>query len=148
MAAWDETTALALSDPNGQTEGGSTRVLPAEMGTGGLVAAGRLDEQPELTALDRIDLVKLDVEGADLHALRGMRGLLERHRPVLFVECHDIYGYYSRAELEETLTGLGYGFEVANSAMTEWMPDGTLGKARQCDWLTCTPLADRAGALT
>ncbi len=102
-----------------------------------------------LESVLHVDLVKLDVEGADLHALRGMKGLLDRCKPVLFVECHDIYGYYTRAELEETLTGLGYGFEIANSAMTEWMPDGAAGELtklppgqfRQCDWLTCTPLA-------
>jgi FkbM family methyltransferase len=38
-------------------------------------------------AEDRVDLVKLDVEGAELAALRGMRGVLERHRPHLVVEC-------------------------------------------------------------
>jgi FkbM family methyltransferase len=141
LAAWDENCMLKLDDPNGQSEGGSTRTVPATVtGEHDLVPAGPLDER--LAALDRVDLVKLDVEGADLHALRGMKGLLDRHRPVLFVECHDIYGYYTRAELEETLTGLGYGFEVANSAMSEWMPDGTTGELRRCDWLTCTPLAE------
>lgn len=124
LAAWDEQTALALSDPNGQAEGGSTRVLPAEAGTGGLVAAGRLDAQPELAGLDRLDLVKLDVEGADIHAIEGMAGLLERLRPVLLIEDHSIYGYYDRADLEAALSRLGYGWEVAYSGETVWMPDG------------------------
>lgn len=34
----------------------------------------------------RIDLIKLDIEGAEGRALLGMRQLLQRHRPVLFSE--------------------------------------------------------------
>jgi FkbM family methyltransferase len=135
-AAWDRQEDLVLSDPNGQTEGGSTRVLPSD----GRVATAHGWPLDDLLAMEpRIDLVKLDVEGADLHALRGMKNTLARTRPVLFIECHDIYGYYTRAELEQTLTGLGYTWEVAASALTQWMPDGDDGELRQCDWLTCRP---------
>jgi FkbM family methyltransferase len=38
----------------------------------------RLDDH--LAWLDRIDLIKMDIQGAEPAALRGMRGLLERHR--------------------------------------------------------------------
>jgi FkbM family methyltransferase len=34
------------------------------------------------------DVLKVDVEGAELQVLRGMRGLLEAHPPVLFLEVH------------------------------------------------------------
>ena len=105
----------------------------------GYVPADRLDVK--LAGLDRLDLVKLDVEGADLHALRGMSGLLARFAPVLFVECHDIYGYYDRADLERTLADLGYGFEVAASVPTAWMPGGPDGITRQADYLVARPVA-------
>lgn len=137
QAAWDKDEALVMSDPTGQAEGGSARVLPAD-GQQAEAHGKRLDEVLEWE--DRIDLVKLDVEGADLHALRGMKDLLDRTRPVLFVECHDVYGYYKREDLEQTLTELGYTWEVASSAMTDWMPDGPTGEMKQCDWLTCRPL--------
>ena len=141
LAAWDEQTMLALDDPSGQVEGGSMRVIPAEKiaSPGGLVPAGRLDDQLGLLGLDRIDLVKLDVEGADIHALRGMAGLLERFAPVLFIECHDIYGYYTRAELEQTLTDLGYEFEVAASVLSQWMPGGYTDTAQNADYLVARP---------
>ncbi|HEY5985581.1 MAG TPA: FkbM family methyltransferase [Streptosporangiaceae bacterium] len=137
LAAWDEQAYLSLDDPSGQVEGGSTRTVPAD-GMIGAVQGDRLDKV--ITGLDRLDLVKLDVEGADIHALRGMAGLLAKYRPVLFVECHDIYGYYDRADLEQTLTDLGYGFEVAASVPSNWMPDGPSEVTRQADYLVCRPL--------
>jgi FkbM family methyltransferase len=141
LAAWDEDTALRLDDPSGQVEGGSMRVLPDFGDDGLLVPAGRLDEQPELTGLDRLDLVKLDVEGADLHALRGMAALLAAHRPVLFIECHDIYGYYTRADLEQTLTDLGYTWEVAASVPTQWLPGGYGETVQMADYLIARPVS-------
>jgi FkbM family methyltransferase len=139
LAAWDKQARLRLHDPNDQIEGGSTRVLAAENGDG-TVPAGRLDQLPELIGIGRLDLVKLDVEGADLHALRGMAGLLERHRPVLFIEDHSVYGYFERADLETTLVDLGYTFEVAHSVPTQWMPDGPSDVVRMADYLVCRPV--------
>lgn len=52
-----------------------------------------------------VRLVKLDVEGYNVPALRGARATLERHRPDVFVECE------TRAVLADTereLAGLGY----------------------------------------
>lgn len=105
VAAWDSQTRLTLDDPNGKVTGGSTRVVEGDDGT---VDALPLDDI--LFAVDP-DLIKLDVEGADLHALRGMRETLERARPVLFIEDHSIYGYYDLADLKSLLAEFGYGSE-------------------------------------
>ena len=43
----------------------------------------RLDDH--LVRLDRVDLIKMDIQGAEPAALRGMRGLLERNRKVKLV---------------------------------------------------------------
>jgi FkbM family methyltransferase len=108
VAAWDRAELLRLEDPNGKERGGSTRVLPADRG-GPAIQAGPLDwllaDEPE------IGLVKLDVEGADLHALRGMRGLLARTRPSLFIERHDQYGYYHVDELYLLLASMDYDWQ-------------------------------------
>lgn len=114
VAAWDEVALLNLSNPQPQTGeiSGWMRTLPADdgavVGEDGIVWGQRLDVA---LALDRLDLVKVDVEGADLHALRGMSGLLGRHRPVLFVESHHIHGYYGLGELTDLIESLGYGWE-------------------------------------
>jgi FkbM family methyltransferase len=150
VAAWDENTVLHLEDPNHQLDGGGARTLPSVNGQTDMVPAVRLDSyQPILDLLadaGRLDLMKLDVEGADIHALRGMAGLLEKYKPVLVIECHDIYGYYEREDLEQTLTDLGYEFEVAASVGSNWQPGvGKIDEVRAADYLVASPAHVHAG---
>jgi FkbM family methyltransferase len=145
MAAWDERTWLQMADPNDQTDGGGARTLP---GGSADVQACRLDDSSivdRLAQAGRLDLVKVDVEGADIHALRGMAGLLATYKPALLIECHDIYGYYERADLEATLTELGYDFRVAASQPSNWQPGvGFLEEFRDGDYLVATPVRENA----
>jgi len=134
MAAWDEDAVLALDDPYNQVAGGSTRVVPADDGT---VIAGRLDDALEW--LTHLDLVKIDVEGADIHVLDGMAALVERLKPTLFIECHDIYGYYERADLEAAIERLGYTWETAFSYQSTWMPHGQASTPQMADYLVAVP---------
>jgi len=143
FAAWDEDTWLTLEDPNSQDHGGSTRTVPmgpADDKEHVEVPAKRLDQTPDLQELGRLDLVKLDVEGADIHALRGMAGLLAQHKPTLFIETHDVYGYYARGDLEAALTELGYTWSVAHTIETYWTPDGVADEPGYADYLVCKPV--------
>lgn len=106
IAAWDSVTAVNLSSSAAFPRDGSTRVIAGE---GGNVPAMPLDSL--LDGEPVIDVIKLDVEGADLHALRGLRQTLARHHPVLFIEDHSIYGYYQLSELLDLLAELGYAHE-------------------------------------
>jgi FkbM family methyltransferase len=45
-----------------------------------------LDDVVSENRIDRIDLIKIDIEGYEVHALRGAAGLLSELRPKLFVE--------------------------------------------------------------
>lgn len=49
------------------------------------------------------DVVKIDVEGAELEVIRGMRRTLAAHRPVVLCEIHDC-----NAEYVELMHSLGY----------------------------------------
>lgn len=46
----------------------------------------RLDDEELLKALDKLRLIKIDAEGHELSVLRGAEELIEKHRPVLYVE--------------------------------------------------------------
>jgi len=54
--------------------------------------------------LERLDLVKLDVEGMELEALRGGRDVLARHHPIMIIEVIKS----DQAELEAFVSELGY----------------------------------------
>lgn len=47
------------------------------------------DRYIESLALPSVDLIKIDVEGFELHVLAGLRETLRRHRPVVMIEICD-----------------------------------------------------------
>jgi FkbM family methyltransferase len=62
--------------------------------------------------VNRVDFIKLDIEGAELSALRGARVLLQRrHRPVFLIEVYEVrtapWGY-SACEIVQLLHLEGY----------------------------------------
>jgi FkbM family methyltransferase len=113
---------LALADAEGELElttfeagSGSASLAASSAGDVVRVRATTLDV---LTAgLDRVDLVKLDVEGAELRALRGAERLLAEGRPVLLIELepdHLARQGGSVAQLETLLADAGYAaYELA-----------------------------------
>jgi FkbM family methyltransferase len=72
--------------------------LSAEVGAGLAVVTLALDQ---LDIAQRVSLVKVDVEGHEERALRGMRRLIEVQRPVLIVET-------SSEAVVASLVALGY----------------------------------------
>lgn len=106
VAAWDCYASFYLEDPNGKYRGGSTRTVPhAEGQVQGLPLDDLLADEPE------IGCIKLDVEGADLYALRGLRRTIARTRPRMFIERHDCYGYYKIEEMYELLASMDYQWQ-------------------------------------
>jgi FkbM family methyltransferase len=74
------------------------------------VAAWALDVYVDQVPLSRLDLLKIDVEGADLDVLRGARALLAKHRPYVIVEASEMsstFGYKPNA-LSAFLEQAGY----------------------------------------
>jgi FkbM family methyltransferase len=51
------------------------------------VTVTTLDKQ--LSKLKKIDLIKIDVEGFELHVLKGAHNILQNHHPVLFMEINE-----------------------------------------------------------
>lgn len=69
-----------------------------------------LDDYVEETRLERIDAIKIDVEGAELALVQGSKGILKRFRPrLVFIECD---GRENQAPLEKLLADLGYKIQI------------------------------------
>jgi FkbM family methyltransferase len=117
---------LAGFDETQDNWGLSRLVDPTWVGAGGPrfdVAADSLDALLDEQEVDRVDLVKIDVEGAETIALRGMRRGLERQRyRHVILELHPTIladlGDGARGVLD-TLAGAGYrGWWIDHSPST------------------------------
>jgi hypothetical protein len=93
--------------PSGQPDYGQ-----AHLGTGDLdVAMTTLDLLAEEQSLSRVDLIKVDAEGAEALILEGAVRVLERDRPALICEMQDIWSARYGRDAQSTfslLSALGY----------------------------------------
>ena len=62
------------------------------------VAVSSIDELLAAGEVPVPDVVKIDVEGAELEVIEGMRRTLDEHHPVLLCEVHDCNAEYVRAD--------------------------------------------------
>lgn len=86
-ALWHEPGELVLSLAASDRENvGAYSVGAGNEATAVRSPAMRLDDYAAENALERIDFIKMDVEGAELFALQGMREVLRRHTPMLLLE--------------------------------------------------------------
>src|SRR5262249_27455239 len=112
-AIWDRPGALAYL-PEG-SNGTVADLEPAsDLPPGArLIPTATLDDL--LAGLDRVDMIKLDVEGAEFRVLRGAARTLQR-RPLVVSELSpELLRRVSGASAEHYLTGfldLGYGLSV------------------------------------
>ncbi len=67
--------------------------------------AGRSDIQ-------RVDWIKIDVEGAEERVIRGAEGLIRRFRPRMIVENHQFMDNGIEGRVRELVLGLGLGYTV------------------------------------
>lgn len=78
----------------------------------------------------RVGLIKLDIEGAELIALRGAKQLLSRDHPILIVEVYPALLHrfgFTFADVRDFIRPLGYKF-------CRIKPDRTLADLNQGEW--------------
>jgi FkbM family methyltransferase len=72
-----------------------------------------LDDVVTAEGLSRIDVVKIDIEGSELKALRGATGTIQRHHPLLLLELSDRALQHQNANSSDVLSLLAqFGYKV------------------------------------
>ncbi|MEL6877076.1 MAG: FkbM family methyltransferase [Pseudomonadota bacterium] len=99
---------LALSDAAGEAAMvhmtnnlGAARIAPEGDGEGAMVSLARGDD---VLGGERVDFIKIDVEGHELAVLRGLERVLREQSPTLFVEVED----HNCAELDVLMHASNY----------------------------------------
>lgn len=74
--------------------------------TAGTVETRSIDRVVSEAKVDRVDWIKMDIEGGEVEAIAGARDTLARFRPALFIEIHE-----TLAPLRSLLASLNYRIE-------------------------------------
>ena len=89
-ALGEESRTIRMANDSARTAGylGTGRNFVNDAGTqAGVEFTAEMRRGSELFAsLERVDFIKCDIEGYELHVMRELRGLLERHRPTVLIE--------------------------------------------------------------
>jgi len=92
-------------------KGPSTRLVPAGAGAR-TVLTDTIDELSQRQAIDKIDFIKMDIEGAELNALKGAEQTIRRHKPKLAISLyHRLEHFWQIPQFIDEL-GLGYEFRI------------------------------------
>lgn len=106
-AAWDSVDTLSLVDENDKDTGGSTHVEPidnSKVSRFNQRVTKALPLDMILSGIPHLDLVKIDVEGAEAHVLRGLKQTILHHGPTLLIEMHD--EIYKKPEVRSEVRAL------------------------------------------
>jgi len=116
----------AISDSAGTvgTAGSSAWALVGDK-TPGTIPKITIDYYVSTNQIKHVDVLKIDIEGSELAALKGMQRLLERDKPDIIIESNALtcgYHNYSYRELLSFLSESGYRiFRIQSGWLTPWM---------------------------
>jgi FkbM family methyltransferase len=98
-----------------------------------LVDVTTLDEIVKENNIERVDFVKMDIEGSEVEVLKSAGEFLRRFKPKLLIEPHILNGCLSDAAIKAILTGYGYSYEEVKQ------PDGFPLIFAKSDWRPTRP---------
>jgi FkbM family methyltransferase len=124
QAVWDDAVTLTFCH---QTDApGGSHVGPGQ-GETCSVPGGKLDDLVDAAGLTRVDVIKMDVEGAESKALLGAARTLREKRPALIMEINPLpllgVSGVTPADLYHQVRSYGYSVHVFSEAGLVPAPD-------------------------
>ena len=98
-AAGDKDGKVLMQDNN------NSRVTTTEY-PGDIVEIEITTLDKELALLQKVDFIKIDVEGYEIHVLNGAKELIKKFRPVLLIEVHPMYLEHYNEPVSDIMTFL------------------------------------------
>jgi FkbM family methyltransferase len=142
LAAWHERTEVQLGLASDMTENAGSYSVGAVSGTAVVPVKAQsipLDDYVADRQIERVDLVKMDIEGAELNALRGFVKTLRRDRPVILMEVNRVAclrAGYEPAQLWELLIDqLGYRVWKIGHSAHDWVEIADPARIEQANCL-------------
>ena len=153
LGVYDVTDTLTLQVEASHPGGAYLAKTDAHEVTSESVSVTRLDDWACAHALARIDVIKLDIEGAEVRALDGAHDVLTKFRPALIVECNPVaLRRFQGLKAEDLITRLRsiYGslFFLDGSVVRELSSIAHAQKALEAHGIIDLVCGDRVEALT
>lgn len=86
MAAWSESGKATMSISADNTGDNRAYQIQGQGHVGEVEITRTALDELLLDNLERLDMIKMDTQGSEFHAILGMRGLIEKFRPVMLME--------------------------------------------------------------
>ena len=94
MVLWDQTTKVSFREDNSRS-----MIIKRKEENAIEVQATTVDDFVKTSLLKRLDLIKLDVEGAELNVLRGGEDSIRKFRPSLAISIYHKYEHFFQIPL-------------------------------------------------
>lgn len=95
----------------------------------GYINAYRLDDLQEFQTLSKIDIIKIDVEGAELLVLEGSRDIILKHKPIIVFELSGQWtARFNYKPFQVLVFFNSLGYEMEEYEFQQWIARPVTGK--------------------
>lgn len=124
-----------LAEHFGYTDTGLTERVTVQLRT--------LDNLAREQGLNNLRLIKIDVEGAELHVLRGAQDLLTRSRPAILLEVFPaalLRMQSTATDIDNLLRSFNYSFYSIDAVTAQWQAVAKLDSIHHCTNILALPI--------
>jgi FkbM family methyltransferase len=108
VGAWNEAALLSFRSHDAMSSIKGVGMIPGELPALDQIQVDTIDNIVKRFGIAKIDVIKMDIEGAEIEALDGARGTILKDRPTLLIEAyHQREGKPTLGRVLELLRNLG-----------------------------------------